>query len=117
MVAPKCCFHIFPPVWDAQKGLNAFRVFFKSCVQMLQQCCVVVITYMAEYLDQPGKICQSCSVSETGKVSISLSPFAPENWSRETGSDVPSRVSRTHGIPPDFRGGVHFYSLYEACHY
>ena len=41
-------------------------------------------------------------------------------WSGETGSAVPSRVSLlifilrlnlvlTYGIPPDFRGGVHFY--------
>ena len=42
-------------------------------------------------------------------------------WSRETGSAVPSRVSllisipsrlnmvRTHGIPPEFRGGVHLF--------
>ena len=32
-------------------------------------------------------------VSSTGKISISLSAFASENWSRETGSAVPSRVS------------------------
>ena len=41
-------------------------------------------------------------------------------WSRETGSAVPSRVSLlisilrlnlvlTHGIPPEFRGGVHLF--------
>ena len=43
-----------------------------------------------------GQGCQSCSrsVSWTGKINYSLSPFAPENfWSRETGSAVPSRVS------------------------
>ena len=47
-----------------------------------------------------------------------MSAFAPENWSRETGSAVPSHVSLvisilrlnvvlTYGIPPEFRGGVH----------
>ena len=46
-----------------------------------------------------------------------------KNWSRETGSAVPSHVGLlilhtravnlvlTHGIPPDFRGGVHFFIL------
>ena len=58
-------------------------------------------------------------VSSTEKINISLSAFAPENWSRETGSVVPSRVSLlisilrlnlvpTYGIPPEFRGGVHY---------
>ena len=53
-------------------------------------------------------------------MNISLSAFAPENWSRETGSAVPSRVSLlisilrlnlvlTYGIPPEFRGGVHVF--------
>ena len=62
-------------------------------------------------------------VSRTGKINnISLSPFAPEIWSRETGSAVSSRVSLlisilrlnlvlTYGIPPDFRGGVHLFIL------
>ena len=52
---------------------------------------------------------------------ISLSPFVPTIRSRETGSAVPSRVSLliisilrlnlvlTHGIPPEFRGGVHLF--------
>ena len=57
-------------------------------------------------------------VSCTGKMKVSLSVFAPENWSREMGSTVPSRVSLliailrlnlvlTYGIPPEFRDGVH----------
>ena len=58
-------------------------------------------------------------VSRTGKTNISLSLFAPENYSSKTGSVVPSRVSLliliilslnlvlTRGIPPDFHGGVH----------
>ena len=57
-------------------------------------------------------------VSRTGKMILSLSPFAPLRiWSRETGSAVPSRVSLltsihrvnlvlTYGIPPEFRGCV-----------
>ena len=51
-------------------------------------------------------------------MNIFLPAFATENWSRETGSAVPSRVSLiisilrlnlvlTYGIPPEFRGGVH----------
>ena len=55
---------------------------------------------------------------------VSLSPFAPEKiWLRERGSAVPSRVSLlisvlrsnlglTYGVvPPEFRGGVHFFYL------
>ena len=49
---------------------------------------------------------------------IPLSPYVPENWPRETGSAVPSRVSLlifilrlnlvlTYGVPPEFRDGVH----------
>ena len=51
-------------------------------------------------------------------MNISLSSFTPENWSREMGSAVPSRVTLlisilrlklvlTYGIPPEVRGGVH----------
>ena len=50
-------------------------------------------------------------------MNISLTAFAPENLSRETGSAVPSRVSLliyklrlnlvlTDGIPPEFHSGV-----------
>ena len=53
-------------------------------------------------------------------MNISLSAFAPEIWSRETGSAVPSRVSLlisilrlnlvlTYGIPPKFHGGAQMY--------
>ena len=49
-------------------------------------------------------------------------------WPRETGSAVPSRVSLfmstlrlnlvlTHGIPSDFRGGVHSVGLPRVAHY
>ena len=55
-------------------------------------------------------------------MNIFLSAFAPENWPRETGSAIPSRVSLlisilrlnlvlTHRIPPEFRGGVHLFIL------
>ena len=47
-------------------------------------------------------------------------------WSPEVGSGVPSRVTLlillrlnlvlTHGIPPDFRGGVHFFFKTAARH-
>ena len=52
----------------------------------------------------------------TGKIGFSLSPFAPENLFRGTGSAVPSRVSLLVSVPrlnlvltcwiPEFRGGV-----------
>ena len=56
----------------------------------------------------------------------SLSSFAPETWSRQTGSAVPSRASLListlrlnrmlpHGKPPAFRDGIHlhpFTSIY-----
>ena len=53
-------------------------------------------------------------------MNIPLPPCVPGRiWSRETGSAVPSRVSLlisilrlslvlTYGIPPEFRGGVHY---------
>ena len=55
-------------------------------------------------------------------MNISLSAFAPEIWSHETGSAVLSRVSLfisilrlnlvlTYGIPPGFRGGVHLFNF------
>ena len=59
-------------------------------------------------------------VNCTGKINISLSAFAPEIWSRETGYAVPSRVSLlisilrlnlvlTNEIPPEFRGSVYLF--------
>ena len=57
-------------------------------------------------------------------MNCSLSPFAPEKFSRETGSAVPSRVSllismlrlnlvlTNYGIPHEFRGGVHLLSVH-----
>ena len=60
-------------------------------------------------------------VSLTGKMNIPLSAFAPENLvSRErrvrqsrpasacSFSILRLNLVLTHGIPPDFRGGVHF---------
>ena len=62
-------------------------------------------------------------------MNISLSPFAPESLvSRDGfGRPVPSRVSLlipilrlnlvlTYGIPPEFRGGVHFFILTAIRH-
>ena len=72
--------------------------------------------------DQPVKVANPArgqlNRENEGKMNISLSPFAPEKLSCETGSAVPSRFSRlisilvrnlvlSYGIPPDFRGGVH----------
>ena len=65
--------------------------------------------------------CQSCSWSaEKGKCFFNCPRLRLRNWSRETGSAVPFRVSLlisipvlrldlvlTYGIPPEFRGGVH----------
>ena len=69
-------------------------------------------------MDQPGKVVNPARGQLNRENDISLSPCVPENWSRETGSAVPSRVSLlisilglnlvlTSGIPPEFRGGVH----------
>ena len=59
-------------------------------------------------------------VSRTGKMNISLSPFAPENLVSRDGFGSFVRVSLlisilrlnvvlTYGIPPDFRDGVHLF--------
>ena len=75
--------------------------------------------------------CQSCSGSaEQGKLMFPCLRSRLRIWSRETGSAVPSRVSLpilhtwaessiiyvmlSHGIPPDFLGGVHLQHL--NCH-
>ena len=80
---------------------------------------------IAEYGSTTGQGCLSCSWSaeQGNKINIPLSPFAPEIWSRETDSAVPSRVSLlilntqaesdwlvlTQGIPPAFRDGFHLF--------
>ena len=76
-------------------------------------------------MDQPGKVAD-CARGQLNR-KIFFSCPCPRSrlgiWSRETGSAVPSRVSLlilhtraesdwlvlTHGIPPDFRGGVHLF--------
>ena len=71
-------------------------------------------------MDQPGKVANPARGQLNRENKCSLSAFAPEIWSRETGSAVPSRVSLlisilrlnlvfTYGIPPEFRGGVHLF--------
>ena len=73
-------------------------------------------------MDQPGKVANPARGQLNREMNIFLPSLAPEIWSRETGSTVPSRVSLlffklrlnmvlTYGIPPDFRGGVHLFKL------
>ena len=82
----------------------------------------MVITY-SKSIDQTGIVsCRSYSWSaEQGKWIFSCPRSRIKNWSPETGSAVPSRVSPliihtqaesdwlvlTHGIPPAFRDGVY----------
>ena len=57
-------------------------------------------------------------VSRTGKMNISLSALAPENLLLRDGFDIPvprqpahvhtQAESGAYGIPPEFRGGVHY---------
>ena len=44
-------------------------------------------------MDQPGKVANPARGQLNRENNTPLSPFAPENLSRETGSAVPSRVS------------------------
>ena len=74
-------------------------------------------------MDHPSKVANPARGQLNRGKHISLSAFAPENWSRETGSAVPSRVSLlisilrlnlvlTYGIPPGFHGSVHLLFIY-----
>ena len=74
-------------------------------------------------MDQPGKVA-SPARDQLNMKNEGIFPcprLGPRIWSRETGSAVPSRVSRlisilsrlslvlNYGIPPEFRGGVHLF--------
>ena len=74
--------------------------------------CMVII--YSKSMAQPGKVANPARGQLNREIYSSLSPFAPEIWSRETGSAVPFRVSQLmstlrlnlvliYGIPPDFR--------------
>ena len=72
-------------------------------------------------MDHPGKVADPARGKLDRNNDASLSAFAPESWSCETGSAVPSRVSLLisilrlnlvltyYVIPPEFRGGVHIF--------
>ena len=72
-------------------------------------------------MDQPGKVANPARGQLNRKINISLSAFTPANLvSRDGfGSPVPRQPAHlhtqgesgalTHGIPPDFRGGVHLF--------
>ena len=79
-------------------------------------------------MDQPGNKVANPARHDRGQLNRAneYSPVPVRTclriWSRETGSAVPSRVSLlisvlrlnlvlTHGIPPEFRGGVHLFVL------
>ena len=79
-------------VWSSRLGwaLNRTKYFFPVPVRAFE---IVARMYVCMYghclqqrMDQPV-------VSSTGNMFLPLSPFAPENCSRETRSAVPSRVS------------------------
>ena len=73
-------------------------------------------------MDQPGKVANPAR-GQMNRENVSLFAFAPENLiSRDGfGSPVPRQPANlhtqaesgaygiTHGIPPEFRGGVHLY--------
>ena len=78
----------------------------------------MVMTYYSTSKDQPRKVATPASDQPNREITVSLSPFAPENFvSRDGfGRSVPRQPARLHfrlnlvltyGIPPDFRGGVH----------
>ena len=66
-------------------------------------------------VDKPGMIANPLVVSWTGKMNFSLSPFAPEIFGRVRPSRPASacfsilrlNLMLTHGIPLDFRCGIH----------
>ena len=72
-------------------------------------------------MDQPGKVANPARGQlNRGKLISLCSRARLRIWSRETGSAVPSRVSLlisilrlklvlSHGIRPDFGGGVHLF--------
>ena len=72
-------------------------------------------------MDQPGKVKVAILlvVSLTGKVMLRCPRSRLRSWPRETGSTVLSRaiplilptlnLVLTHGISPNFRGGVHLF--------
>ena len=75
-------------------------------------------------MDRPGRVTNPArdQLNRENEFYPCPSP-RPRVWSRETGSAVPSRVSLLisilrlnlvltyYGIPPEFRGGVHFFYL------
>ena len=47
-------------------------------------------------MDQPGEVANSARVNSTGKMDISLSPFAPENLVTRDGFGSPVPCQPTH---------------------
>ena len=77
----------------------------------------MVITYSTS-MDQPGKAANPARGQLNREIIFPYPRSRLRIWSRKTGSAVPSRVSLpisilrlnlvlAHGIPPEFRGGVH----------
>ena len=81
---------------------------------------VCMVSHIYQDHGSTGYGCQSCSWSaEQEKKKKSCPRLRLRIWSPETSSAVPSRVSLlvpilrlnlmlTFGVPPDFRGGVHY---------
>ena len=70
-------------------------------------------------MDQPGKVANPARGQLNREIIFPCPRTCLRIWSHETGSAVPSRVSLlisilrlnlalTYGIPPEFRGGVHY---------
>ena len=98
------------------------RLFARTVNQGVLFTCTVCMyghTY-SKNMDQPGKVANPARGQLDREKRIFPCPRSRLGiWSRETGSAVPSRVSLlisilrlnlvlTYGIPPEFRGGVHY---------
>ena len=81
---------------------------------------ICMVTHIARVWSNRVRLPILHVVSWTGKMNISLSPFAPENLASRDGFGSPPRVCLlisilrlnlvlTYGIPPEFRGGVHLF--------
>ena len=79
-----------------------------------------ILLYFIMYVYSKGKVASPARGQLTRENAFPCPRSRLRIWFRETGSAAPSRVSLlisilglnlvlTYGIPPDFRGGVHFF--------
>ena len=85
----------------------------------------MVITY-GKSMDQPGKVANPARGQLNRKNEYLPTRVRATEFGLETGSAVPSRVSLlisilrlnlvlTCEIPPEFRGGVHFFTVFKTA--